>query len=173
MVVFYQHAVGEVGAVVASAAADDRVFLRQAQTGQRFARVEDDGRGVRYARDVRGGRGRGAGQRLQQVQRAALCAEDSGERPAERAHFVARRNRVAVFFAPDDRDRRVNLAENLVHPETPREDGGVAADDDRVAVAAVVGQRGGDVTAPQILGQCRARVFDNGAPQRFGAVAAA
>ena len=62
-------------AVVRAAAAAHRVFLREAQTRNRLARVEDAALGARDRVDVPARHRRGCREHLQEVERGALAGE--------------------------------------------------------------------------------------------------
>ena len=75
-----QDGVKKPDSMVAAAAAEHGVFLRQAQSGQGLARVENPGAGTFYGVHVAPCPRRGPGQRLQEIQRCALAAEQRAGR---------------------------------------------------------------------------------------------
>ncbi|MCY1400096.1 hypothetical protein D9M71_151690 [compost metagenome] len=148
-----QEGVVEADAVVVAAAAGDRVFLRQTQAGQGLAGVEQFHAGAFHQVGVVAGAAGGAGEQLQEVQCAALAAEQGAGRAVEGEQGLVGRDAFAVADFPFHLHLRVELAEYLVHPGRAG-DGGVLAGDDAGGCRALGGdQLGGDVAAADVLGQ--------------------
>jgi len=75
--------------VVAAGAGTDRVLLRVTQTRQRFAGIEHACAGALQRCDICRCRGRGGGQGLQEIERAALGAQQCPQIGLHRANGVS------------------------------------------------------------------------------------
>ncbi len=111
-----QHGIEQADAVILTAAASHRVFLRQPQAGESFSRVEDDRAGTVDGGHVFRGLRRGGGQCLQKIQRGALAAQQCARRSDNFADDIARLSGSCIADIPVDHDARVQLAKHLVSP---------------------------------------------------------
>ena len=135
VVLFDQHGVEQADAVVLAAAAAHGVLLREAQTRQRLARIED-------AR-ARAGDEIGVRTRVAVAVPDSVCRKFSAVRspvtmlragPRSSQTTVSAASCVAVGGAPSDGDARVELPKRLVEPGAAAQRRGLACDDARDGV---------------------------------------
>ena len=110
----------EADAMILRAAAPYGVFLRGAQAGQRFARVEDDAARAGYGVDESACCGRGRRQELQEVERRALAREHRARRSRDLENDLVGRDPVAVVGVPAEFDVGVEVAEGSFRPRGGR-----------------------------------------------------
>ena len=166
-VVFLEHhRVVQAEAVVAAAAGAHRVLLRQAQAGQGLAGIQDHGAGAAHRFDMGGGGGGGARQGLQEVERAALGADQGAAAAFQQGQHGAGGHALAFGHLPVDLHPRIQFTVAGVEPGP--------AGDHRVLLAQQVGafghvrqQGGGDVAAAQVLGQGAPHVGQHGVLRRW------
>ncbi|MCY1412629.1 hypothetical protein D9M71_280410 [compost metagenome] len=141
----------EADAVVVAAAAGHGVFLRQAQAGQGLAGVEEFHLGAFHQFHVVADAGGDARQALEEVQRAALAAEQGAGRAFEVEEGLVGLGAIAVLHLPFHLHARVELAEYLVHPGRAADDGRFAGDHAGAGLAVLGDELGGDVTAADVF----------------------
>ncbi|MNF45227.1 hypothetical protein D3C84_263550 [compost metagenome] len=148
-----QEGIVEADAVVVAAAAGHGVFLRQAQAGQGLAGVEQFHLGAFDQLDIVADTGGDAGQALEEVQRAALAAEQGAGRAFEVEERLVRFGALAVLNVPFNLHSWVELAEHFVHPGGAADDGRFAGDHAGAGLAVLGDELGGDVAAADVFAE--------------------
>ncbi len=145
--------------MVLAAAAAHGVLLCEPQSGQSLASVEHARRGALENARERARRGRGAGQRLEKVERRALARQQAAGRAREIADDEVGVDRFRVVRVPRHADPPVDLPEGLVEPRAAAERRGLARDDLRPTELVRVDEVRGEVARADVL---RERGRDDG-----------
>ena len=165
MVFLDQESVEQTDAVIVAAAAGDCVLLCQAQAGKGLAGIQQFDPGTFHQIGKIPAAGRSGGQRLDEIQRAALTGQQAAGRAAHSAEGFIRRQLVAIGGQPFNLDLRIHLAEHLISPGRTAENGGFPGNDGRLSLPVRRDQRRGDVAIADILGQCAAHLILKGGLQ--------
>ncbi len=158
MVFLDQDRVVQADAVIDAAAAAHRVFLRETQARQRLAGVEDLRVCAGDRIDVTARNRRGSGKRLQEVQRAALAADQGARTALDVAQHRIGRNAIAIGARPFNAHLRIAFAETRSSPRDAHNHRRFPADDARGCASACGDQIGCDIAGTDILRQHAAHV---------------
>ena len=156
-----QHRVIEADAVVGAAAGAHRIFLRQTQTRQRLARVDNlrpvVGHALNGLNIVGGFRGDGAEQ-LQEVEGGALGGQQRARRAFNFQHHLIGRAGLAFGHAPGQAHVRIELLQRGLGPGRATDHGGFARQHLGPGTAIRVNQTRGEVARAHVLLQGPRRI---------------
>ena len=156
MVFFYQHCVVQANAVIGAAATAHRVFLRQAQARQGFARVHNlrpvARHGLHGSHKLRGVRGHGTEQ-LQEIEHGALGREQGLRRAFHRQHHFIGLAPGAFGHLPVHLCLRRQRIQRGLGPRLPAKDSAFAQEHPSAGTALRIDQCGGQIAAAHVFGQ--------------------
>ena len=126
MVLLDEEGIKKPDPVVFTATRPDGVLLRHAETGDGLSRIQQFCIGMVNQADEISGAGRRGGERLQEIERAALRRQQASRPAGETEQDRIAGHLLTFCHEPGDGDVRVDLSEDLVHP-------GAAADNTRLS----------------------------------------
>ncbi|MNE48342.1 hypothetical protein D3C80_1427980 [compost metagenome] len=156
-----QEGIVKADAVVVAAAAGHGVFLRQAQAGKGLAGVQQAHLGAFHQVGQETRTGGDPRQHLQEVQRAALAAQQRAGRAFQVEQRLVGRGAITVGHLPVHSHTRVELAKHGVDPGSAGNHAVFAGDDGGLGQALGRDQLRGDIATADVLQQRAAHVgFD-------------
>ena len=156
-----QDAVVEADTVVDSAARQHRVLLCQTQAGQGLAGVDNAGFGAGDRIDIASRHRRGAGQKLEEIERRALGGQQGPRAGDHVAQHLAGFDPIAILGVPQYGARGFHRREGRLEPGGAAQDGGFAGDHPPARIDISGDQLGGEVASTDVFGQrCRDAALD-------------
>ena len=163
MVFLDQKGVVKADPMVIATATGHCVLLRQTQTGNSFAGVQQADTSTFNKIGKVSAPGSDTRQRLQKIQCRTFTAEQRSRRPFEMKQHAISSNLLAINNLPVHRNPRIELAKYCIHPSRTTDDSRLASDDRSMAEPLGRDQLRRDVAGTDILGQSFAHIgFDFG-----------
>jgi hypothetical protein len=149
-----QHGVIQADAVVGAAAGAHRVFLRQAQAGQGFARVHNVGAvagNTLHGITVSGGLGGHGAEQLQKIERGTLGGEQASCRALHLQHHLVGDAALALWHQPLQAHVGVKLHERGLCPRRTADGGGFTRQNARLGRPRRINQPSRQIAATHIF----------------------
>ena len=153
MVLLDQNRIPQRQPVIAAAAAAHGILLGDAQSRERFARIDDLSTGAGYGVGINAGLAGDRRQQLQEIQRTAFGREQGAGLGADFAEYLIRCDSFAVAGIPDDRRIGVECLDATIEPVATTKHTCFARDDRGAGNALCRDQAGGQVAGTDIFAE--------------------
>ncbi|OIQ72681.1 hypothetical protein GALL_456920 [mine drainage metagenome] len=151
-----EHSIKQTQTVVDTSANTHRIFLRQSQTGESFARVNNTGPGtgnLPHGLHIFAGFGGHGTEQLQKIKRRALSRQQRAGQPAHFKHDLIGLAAVPFRNQPVDFNCRVNLTQRRIDPGLAADAGFFARHHAGVGPASGIHQTGRQVSRTNVFVQ--------------------